>query len=661
MSASPPMIPLPSGACVAVTFSPSMDVCTFAPAPLHSMLIATAVVSEWWQARHTLVGGSSSLYIISQAGGAHSHIDSVAVAEVAGGGAWRPPQSFIGLRCAGPCPIAVDGFCAVYTRPVAGMRLPAGATPPPPPPKSASDEEDEGEPPAEDTEEPSEFYFDVGPCLWIIGGTAANGMHATLDYFSIEEERWMGDPFANEADAILPTPVTNGAACVMPGTDTELVYFFGGKNKEGALSDELWMLDLRRLMWVLIESGGEAPAPRECHTMTRVLTRYLLLFGGIGAEGTPCLDVDLLDTTTSTWSSHRPSPALPRVGHGAASAFGCLYIFGGTDGAKATNSVHSLECHQLFPQTAALAFTGEPDKAMVAKASPSLNALTDKFSLECWVCPNSFVLNGPAVCKADGGLKTGFGIVAIDEATAKKYVALEKEKVKEGGPKERNPWEGALAEAEMLPTMCFFAGGMRRESCALMRIHPGEWSHLAATFDGKAIITYVNGKRADYIVPDPPLTEGGAEIPHPKDGDLCIGGIPGKVAFDGAVDGVRLWSRELSWEEVRERMNDTLHGSEHPALIGQWSCNEGAGDLCVDSSSRCNHGFLEGGVQRIMCKRDRIEPTKTSSEVHVEANFDRIRKWRREFEKRAGREVTAADLLLADDDIRKTARRLGLI
>ena len=32
-----------------------------------------------------------------------------------------------------------------------------------------------------------------------------------------------------------------------------------------------------------------------------------------------------------------------------------------------------------------------------------------------------------------------------------------------------------------------------------------------------------------------------------------------------------------------------------------------------------------------------------------------------QFEKRAGREVTAADLMLADDNIRKTARRLGLL
>ena len=62
-----------------------------------------------------------------------------------------------------------------------------------------------------------------------------------------------------------------------------------------------------------------------------------------------------------------------------------------------------------------------------------------------------------------------------------------------------------------------------------------------------------------------------------------------------------------------------------------------------------------------MCTRDRVEPVKTQSEEHIEHNFERLRMWRIEFEKRVGREVTKADLLLADDSIRKTARRLGLI
>ena len=52
----------------------------------------------------------------------------------------------------------------------------------------------------------------------------------------------------------------------------------------------------------------------------------------------------------------------------------------------------------------------------------------------------------------------------MDEASARKYVAIDKDKVREGSPKERNPWENSLAEAERLPTMAFFVNGLKKES-----------------------------------------------------------------------------------------------------------------------------------------------------------------------------------------------------
>ena len=145
---------------------------------------------------------------------------------------------------------------------------------------------------------------------------------------------------------------------------------------------------------------------------------------------------------------------------------------------------------------------------------------------------------------------------------------------------------------------------------------------------------------------------------------VAEGAIPGKQGWDGLVDAVRLWNVALSWEQVRANMNDTLKGGEHPTLVGQWSCNEGAGETMWDSSSRANHGVLEGpdpSSQRVMCTRDRIEAKRTASEEHVDASFEKLRTWRLDFEKRVGRPVTEADLLLADESIRKTAMRIGLI
>ena len=124
---------------------------------------------------------------------------------------------------------------------------------------------------------------------------------------------------------------------------------------------------------------------------------------------------------------------------------------------------------------------------------------------------------------------------------------------------------------------------------------------------------------------------------------------------------VRVWNSVLTWEEVREHMNVTLHGEDYPRLIGQWSLNEGAGELCADSSSRRNDGALEGDVARVLCSRDAVEAAAPPSEVRIDAAFERLRLWREAFEKREGREVTAADMLLADEDLRKTATRLGLL
>lgn len=53
------------------------------------------------------------------------------------------------------------------------------------------------------------------------------------------------------------------------------------------------------------------PDPREQHTLTRVLTRFLFAFGGLTADATPMLDVALFDLETHTWSVTAPSPVSP--------------------------------------------------------------------------------------------------------------------------------------------------------------------------------------------------------------------------------------------------------------------------------------------------------------------------------------------------------------
>ena len=88
---------------------------------------------------------------------------------------------------------------------------------------------------------------------------------------------------------------------------------------------------------------------------------------------------------------------------------------------------------------------------------------------------------------------------------------------------------------------------------------------------------------------------------HSK-GDLCVGGLPGKYAWDGEIDEVCLYATTIDQDKVRATMNEPVRsdGGKEDPVIGHWSFNEGAGEHASDASSNKNHGSLEGGVQRVL-------------------------------------------------------------
>jgi len=188
----------------------------------------------------------------------------------------------------------------------------------------------------------------------------------------------------------------------------------------------------------------------------------------------------------------------------------------------------------------------------------------------------------------------------------------------------------------------------------VMRIPLEEWSHIACTFDGKTLSAYRNGKRVDFInIEVPP-----EELSIQSNQDFHAGANPGRYGWDGLVDCVRVWGKRLVWEEVRSVMNNA-HVTGDSELLGQWTCSEGAGLTCFDSSGMNNHATLEGGVVRVQCTRDFVPPIMTASEKHVDSLYLQLREWKIVFEKREGRQAKKADLLLAPAHIRRLAQRLG--
>merc|ERR1719478_643271 len=178
---------------------------------------------------------------------------------------------------------------------------------------------------------------------------------------------------------------------------------------------------------------------------------------------------------TKTWHRRRCSPSVPRWGHVAGFASGCLFVFGGSDGSAPTASLIKIDCAPKFPQKGALSFKGDGSQYCAIKPSGSLASLSTSITIEAMIYPHSLGGNAPAVCKTDNAMKAGFGLIALDDATARKSVPPDTEK---------------------LPNLAFFFNGFQNRS--ICHVPANEWSHIACTYDGHTITIYHNGKRVDY-------------------------------------------------------------------------------------------------------------------------------------------------------------------
>ena len=217
-------------------------------------------------------------------------------------------------------------------------------------------------------------------------------------------------------------------------------------------------------------------------------------------------------------------------------------------------------------------------------------------------------------------------------------------------------------DAEEGPWVHFFVGQWTpgAHQMASAKIELETWIHAAATYDGTNIKLFINGQLKE--TKEWPITEEEAETLHSK-GDLLIGGMPGKYAFDGLIDECRVWDTCRLDDDVKTFMNAPCCDPRMRSLIGQYTFNEGSGDLIIDSSFWKNHASYDryaGGVElrRVQSKRPHLEPTKTEREKHIDAQFQKLADWKRKFEDVNGRPASKAEILM-DPEMGDIARRLG--
>uniref|UniRef100_A0A7S4JJR1 LamG-like jellyroll fold domain-containing protein n=1 Tax=Prymnesium polylepis TaxID=72548 RepID=A0A7S4JJR1_9EUKA len=295
---------------------------------------------------------------------------------------------------------------------------------------------------------------------------------------------------------------------------------------------------------------------------------------------------------------------------------------------------------EIFPfaQTSCMDFLGNSSQIVSIKPTGSITGIRCHFALEAIIMPRSFGGHAPILTRTDSSFKSGWGLVGLEHPAFK-------------------------GDVEEGPFIHFFFGNWSPSGGGQevhTKIEYDQWIHVAGVYNGNELRIYVNGSfkdQLDYISSDEEMEGLQAK------GDVAIGAILGKYAFDGYIDECRLWDVERSEDQIKGAINKPIDNNT-PGLLGQWTFNEGAGEVIVDSSGHRNHALFEryaGGVElrRVQSRRPWLQPDKSAREKMIDANFLKLQKWRKAFESSSGRPATKADIMLADPEIKNLALRMG--
>ncbi len=120
----------------------------------------------------------------------------------------------------------------------------------------------------------------------------------------------------------------------------------------------------------------------------------------------------------------------------------------------------------------------------------------------------------------------------------------------------------------------------------------GQWTHLAATFDGTKVIIYRNGSAIDSADAMGNIEWMGA----PDNFTLGNFSKDGTIGyFDGMIDEIRLWNVIRSEVQIKASKEISLNGDE-TGLIGYWPIDNGSGSAIADLSSNSNNGTINGAT-----------------------------------------------------------------
>lgn len=155
--------------------------------------------------------------------------------------------------------------------------------------------------------------------------------------------------------------------------------------------------------------------------------------------------------------------------------------------------------------------------------------------------------------------------------------------------------------------LALYPGEQLAKTTQTQEILEGTWHHVAGTYNGlgasnaaSGIKLYIDGVLQDDIslAQSPNYTAMAA-----TDEPVRIG-IQGGNDFKGSIDEVRIWSRELSEQEIADKLAKKLNPEIEDGLVGYWKFDEGIGNTAYDSSGNGHHGSIEGATWIADCVCD---------------------------------------------------------
>lgn len=126
----------------------------------------------------------------------------------------------------------------------------------------------------------------------------------------------------------------------------------------------------------------------------------------------------------------------------------------------------------------------------------------------------------------------------------------------------------------------FYRNGSRADSD--LDVPAGQWTHVAASYDGKTVRFFINGTPAG----EKPLQSLGPKVSAP----VIVGADPNGYAFQGSLDEIRLWSSARSAAEIQAGMYAELRGQ--PGLMAVWDTG-GAREVVSNTTVLPGSGAVE--------------------------------------------------------------------